>query len=235
MKQIISETDFMKNMSAIYQKNEAAQNTVMAEGLTVDPVVSKKEGGHLVIFRFPFEFAVALSEFSLAISRLVSAVYYRITDIHLTIISHDSAPGMTHPNSTTLKILEAAVTKALDECRVPAFPLIRYSGLFFNKTSVVAKGTPENDSFYLLANAIVYHCRELGLDAKFPWGVHSTINRFAEVTPPEELEKLSDYIKSSVVPLYSSPDHINIGWYTFSKNNFNINVNKKFLIPNKIL
>lgn len=208
--------DFLRSEGESYSQIIAKQAEVAQHGIRADTTWLARRGAFGIVLLPSAEAATALAALSRRVAAEVPAVIYEEQHLHTSLMGtpfeerflYDPA---NEEHQDTLALLKSVAGRTCDLFR-KAHCRVDYNALLYTPEAVIAKGEA-HASFGALLAALHASCTEHNVQqARFGWGSHITINRFAAVRPPDSLHRLFDLLHSAKLCGCTMPSRIAVGY-----------------------
>lgn len=211
----------------------------LGKTLSIANGVDVAQGAYLVAWRHPEKIATGLEEISLAVSGVANALVYTKANLHTTLSDLGLSPNLViNPDENAdqqevLDLLVAAVKLGLDRADRHAVSdrQIVIGDNISDGKAVIATGQP-SDGLLDVTHSVIEASRIAGVDngkgLHGSWGVHSTINRFTQVTDLETARMVREFLDSTRGIGPSVPTALDVGHLTVNASGFTYTTYESF-------
>ncbi|MDD7795414.1 hypothetical protein [Clostridium sp. 'White wine YQ'] len=210
--------EFLENEEEIYSEFRDTSK-VMVEGLK--PNIQENKGGYIIALRHPDNIINNIKNITSKIYKEVKCIKYDKGNIHTTLATYNEGVGFKLINDDLELISDIASNNRV----LIKDTKINYSECLINQDSIIVAGTP-NENFKEYLDAIEREANKYNIKLKMPWGAHITIIRFLENIEYDKVLNILDIVKDNKKIGLSIPTSIDIGYFSLTKDTFNINVYK---------
>lgn len=214
--------NFLEKQNNIYAEFRN-QSKIELEGL--NPKLETNKGGYIIALRHSKSIIDAIEKFTYKVNLVVPSIIYDESNIHTTLATYEESSDFVADKDK----LELISKIANDNLSFIKGLEIEYNEWLLNQDTGIITGTP-NEKFVEFVDNIIKVGKTYNINLKQPWGAHITISRFLEKASYEKTLELLNVFKDSKFIGVSLPRYIDVGYFTLTKESFNINVYKRFSI-----
>ncbi|WP_238884085.1 hypothetical protein [Clostridium sp. YIM B02551] len=211
-------SNFLENEERIYSEFRDTSK-VIVEGLK--PNIQENKGGYIIALRHPDNVINNIKNITSKIYKEVKCIKYDESNIHTTLATYNECVGFKLIKDELELISNIAINNRL----IIKDTKIYYSECLINQDSIIVSGTP-NENFIEYLDSIEREASRYNIKLKMPWGAHITIIRFLEQVEHDKILNILDIVKDYKEIGLSIPISIDIGYFSLTKDTFDINVYK---------
>ena len=226
---MIDFNEFLDAQGKIYQKFRDNSEIVLEQGVKPDPFMNK--AGYLILLKHGDDITEPVSRFSERIGREVPALLYRSDTLHTTFSNYAVTDLVQGQEFNVDKGLENKLLSAVGRVvnQRDSQLEITYPDWLYNQTTVIVQGEA-TQGFLTLAERIQSEGLNEGVVLSLPWGAHITSARFLQSRRPEEIADFFKLMQEAPALGVSRPQHLEIGYFTLSPQNFNYQTIERFTL-----
>ncbi|MDO8598486.1 MAG: hypothetical protein Q7S02_00065 [bacterium] len=230
-----SMAEFLQKQEEVYARFRHTIETVTREGFNPDPTFMEERGGLFVVFRYPHAVTESLARIAQSFAAQLptgAAFAYDATTIHTTLSDYQVAAG--YKPAEALGIVETfnafargvrnVVERSPHAARSCA---VQFREMLWNRTTAIAAGIP-NEEWFRFVQEILRQWEERGVTLRHPWGAHATLARIVRDVPSEACTGLGELPRA--LNLIATPDAIDVGWFTSTRETFTRGVHETILL-----